>query len=359
MKRPHSKLVAWVRAMRGRRIGVVGDFMLDHYVWGTATRLSPEAAVPVVDFAEESESLGGAGNVASNLAALGAKVEAFGVRGADPAGERLAGCLEAAGIGRRGLVTDAARVTTLKTRIIARHQQVVRVDRETRSPVAPSIEEKLITQIAGALKGSSGKRSRRGRLDALVISDYDKGVVTEEVARRVLSACAKLRVPAFVKPKWSMLATYPGATVIVLNSAEAGFLVTRPVDDDESAEFAGAELLEKFKTTAVVLTRGARGMAVFEQQAAGRGFFIPAVSQEMPFGTRLAGHAAGSQGRQVFDVTGAGDTVLATLALAVAAGAPVREAAKLGNAAAGIVVGKLGTATVSPDELLAALHELV
>jgi D-beta-D-heptose 7-phosphate kinase/D-beta-D-heptose 1-phosphate adenosyltransferase len=156
-----------------------------------------------------------------------------------------------------------------------------------------------------------------------------------------------------------MLATYPGATVIVLNSAEAGFLVTRPVDDDESAEFAGAELLEKFKTTAVVLTRGARGMAVFEQQAAGRGFFIPAVSQEMPFGTRLAGHAAGSQGRQVFDVTGAGDTVLATLALAVAAGAPVREAAKLGNAAAGIVVGKLGTATVSPDELLAALHELV
>jgi rfaE bifunctional protein kinase chain/domain len=353
MKRSADKLARAVRAMRGRRIGVVGDFMLDSYVWGTATRLSPEAAVPVVDFVEESECLGGAGNVAANLAALGAKVEAFGVCGADSPAERLSRCLDAAGVGGRGIVADPGRKTTLKTRVIARHQQVVRVDRETRAPISPAIEEKLIARIAGALKKPAGK-GRRAGLDALVLSDYEKGVVTEELARRVLAACEKLRVPAFVKPKWSMLATYPGATAIVLNSAEAGFLVTRPVEDDESAEYAGAQLLEKFKTPAVVLTRGARGITVFEQGRA-RGFHIHAVSQETPFGPGLAGRR---QGLQVFDVTGAGDTVLATLALAFAAGLSVEEAAILGNAAAGIVVSKLGTATVSPAELLAVVPDL-
>jgi D-beta-D-heptose 7-phosphate kinase/D-beta-D-heptose 1-phosphate adenosyltransferase len=353
MSRIAQKLARSIRAMRGRRIGVVGDFMLDSYVWGTATRLSPEAAVPVVDFVEESECLGGAGNVAANLAALGARVEAFGVCGADAPAERLARCLQAAGIGGRGMVADAGRKTTLKTRIIARHQQVVRVDRETRAPISPAMEEKLIARIASALKRPAAKRGRAG-LDALVLSDYDKGVVTEELARRVLAACGKLGVPAFVKPKWSMLATYPGATAIVLNSAEAGFLVTRPVEDDESAEYAGAQLLEKFKTPAIVLTRGARGITVFEQGRS-RCFHVQAVSQETPFGPGLGRR---SEGLQVFDVTGAGDTVLATLALAVAAGVSVPQAAILGNAAAGIVVSKLGTATVSPQELLAVLPDL-
>lgn len=348
------KLQRWVRAMAGRRVGVVGDFMLDGYVWGHATRLSPEAAVPVVDFVEESHAAGGAGNVATNLAGLGARVAAFGVCGADAEGARLCAALREAAIDSRGLLPDATRPTTLKTRIIARHQQVVRVDRESRAPVGAPMEKKLIARVAGALRGPSG-------LDALVISDYDKGLVTEEVARRVLSLCAQRSVPVFVKPKWSMLATYPGATAIVLNSAEAGYLVTRPVEDDDSAEFAGARLLEKFKSSAVVLTRGARGMMVFEPGSSGV-FSIPALGQEMPFGRGHAARSAGKRrdraGLEVFDVTGAGDTVLATLTLAVAAGASIRDAAMLGNAAAGIVVSKLGTATVSAEELSALLRRL-
>jgi len=347
-----KKLVRWVRGMANRRVGVVGDYMLDGYVWGNATRLSPEAAVPVVDLVEESECPGGAGNVSANLAALGARVSAFGACGDDPEGRRLHAALAARGIEARCVLTDRARRTTLKTRIIARHQQVVRVDRETRAPLSGELEEKLIANVIGALKGARGAKG----LDALVISDYDKGTVTEELARRVLAVCAKLGVPAFVKPKWSMLATYPGASAIVLNSAEAGFLVTRPVEDDESAEYAGAQLLEKFKSSAVVLTRGARGMMVFEPGAA-RPLRIAALGQERPFGTRVSGRAVQS-GLQVFDVTGAGDTALATLALAVAAGAPMGEAAILGNAAAGIVVSKLGTATVTKEELEALVRAM-
>ena len=349
---PAKKLGRWIRRMAHRRVGVVGDFMLDGYVWGNATRLSPEAAVPVVDFVAESECPGGAGNVAANLAALGARAAAFGVCGDDPDGGRLRASLEARGIDARGVLADRGRRTTLKTRIIARHQQVVRVDRETRAPLSPEMEEKLVAKAVGALKNG---RAGRG-LDALVISDYDKGTVTEELVRRLLAVCVKLGVPAFVKPKWSMLATYPGAAAIVLNSAEAGFLVTRPVEDDASAELAGSQLLEKFKSSAVVLTRGPRGMMVFEPDGA-RALKIPALGQETPFGSRLSARPTG-QGQQVFDVTGAGDTVLATLALAAAAGAPIRDAAALGNAAAGIVVSKLGTATVSGKELAALIRSL-
>jgi len=334
-------------------MGVVGDFMLDGYVWGNATRLSPEAAVPVVDFVEESECPGGAGNVAANLAALGARASAFGVCGEDAEGSRLRASLVAHGVDARSVLPDRGRRTTLKTRIIARHQQVVRVDRETRAPLSQGVEEKLIAKIVAALKSGRGGHG----MDALVISDYDKGTVTEELARRVLAVCVKLGVPALVKPKWSMLATYPGATAVVLNSAEAGFLVTRPVEDDASAGQAGGQLLEKFKSSAVVLTRGARGIMVFEPGMA-RPLRIPALGEETPFGSRLGGRQTAKRGQQVFDVTGAGDTVLATLALAVAAGAPIREAAVLGNAAAGIVVSKLGTATVARGELEALLRAM-
>jgi len=348
-----NKLAGWLRRMANCRVGVVGDFMLDGYVRGTATRLSPEAAVPVVDFVEESEYPGGAGNVAANLAALGARVSAFGVCGVDPEAERLCEALVSRGIEPRGILPNAGRRTTLKTRIIARHQQVVRVDRETRAPLTPALEEKLIAKIAAALKGARGSRG----LDALVISDYNKGTVTEELARRVLVLCAKLRVPTFVKPRRSMLAAYPGASVIVLNSVEAELLVGRAVKDDESAEYAGTQLLEKFKSSAVVLTRGPRGMMVFENGTARR-WKIPALSHQIPFGSRSAEQEEGLHGFQLFDLTGAGDTALATLALASAAGAPIRDAARLGNAAAGIAVSKLGTATVSPAELSTVLRSL-
>jgi D-beta-D-heptose 7-phosphate kinase/D-beta-D-heptose 1-phosphate adenosyltransferase len=358
LKLSPAKLQRIVRSLRGRCIAVVGDLMLDRYVWGTATRLSPEAAVPVVDFVEETACLGGAGNVAANAAAYGGRVLTFGAVGDDEFGRALRAELRARALPDRGVVADPSRKTTVKTRIIARHQQVVRVDRETREPISPAMQERLIRLILASLRPPR-------RVHALVISDYDKGAVTEELAGRLLAACSRLRLPAFVKPKWSRLPTYPGATAIVLNRAEASFLVTRTLDDDESIEHAARALLDHFKCPALVITRGERGITVAEQDARGA-FHISATSHEAPYGPAASGlgHGAaprlpGGRARQVFDVTGAGDTVLATFALACSAGATFREAAVLANAAAGVVVGKLGTATVAPAELLAALRDAV
>ncbi len=343
-----ARLVRVVNSLRGRRIVVLGDWMLDRYVWGAAERISPEAPVPVVNFAKQSECLGGAGNVAANLASLGARVVPFGVLGDDEPAAALRRCVHSLGLSGKGLVADSSRPTTLKTRIIARQQQVVRVDREVRSPVAGAIEERLIRSVLAALHSA----------DALIISDYDKGAVTDEVADRVLQKCQRFGVPAFVKPKWSRLPTYRGATAIVCNRAEAGFLVTRSLDIDSAVEEAGRALLAHFACAGVVITRGAQGLTLCEHDNP-RAFHTAAVSRERPLG--FAGEAArdsATPGRQVFDVTGAGDTVLATLSLVAAAGGSLREGAILGNFAAGVVVGKLGTATVTPPELLAVLRDI-
>ena len=334
--------------LRGKRIGVLGDMMLDRYLWGTASRLSPEAAVPVVDFVKQNECLGGTGNVAANLAALGAKVEAFGVLGSDEAGRAMQRCLGEAKIGGKGVIAEAERITTVKTRIIARHQQVVRVDRERREPLRPETQEKLVRLVIGALK----------QLEALVLSDYDKGLITDNFADRVLSAAHQLKVPVFVKPKASRLYAYRGARTIVCNAKEAGFYVTRSLGDDKSFEEAGRALLAHFGCGAVVITRGEKGMSVFEESPAGH-VYIPATSFEVTYArVGQAGIERGATGRQVFDVTGAGDTVLSVLALAAAAGASIVDAAVLANIAAGVVVGKLGTASVSPKELEYALDEI-
>src|SRR5437762_2334464 len=217
----------------GKRIGVLGDLMLDRYLWGTASRLSPEAAVPVVDFVEQSECLGGAGNVAANIATLGAHVEVFGVIGDDEPGRALQKCLRDARIADKGILADSKRVTTVKTRIIARHQQVVRVDRERREPLRSETQERLLRLLFTALK----------KLDALVLSDYDKGLITDDFADRVLSAAHQLHVPVFVKPKTSRLYAYRGARAIVCNAKEAGFYVTRSLADEKSVEEAGRALL--------------------------------------------------------------------------------------------------------------------
>ncbi len=345
------RLKRLIPRLRGKRIGVLGDLMLDRYLWGTASRLSPEAAVPVVDFVSQSECLGGAGNVAANLAALGAKVEAFGVvgggKGGDEAGRALHACLGAAGIADRGVITDVKRVTTVKTRIIARHQQVVRVDHERREALRPETEEKVLRLLFATLKG----------MDALVLSDYDKGLITDAFADRVLSAAHQLKVPVFVKPKTSRLYAYRGARAIVCNAKEAGFFVTRLLADKKSVEEAGRALLAHFGCSAVVITRGEKGMSVFEESSP-RHLHVPATSLEVTYArVGQAGVERGATGRQVFDVTGAGDTVLSVLSLAVAAGATLADAAVLANTAAGVVVGKLGTASVSPEELAHALEE--
>jgi rfaE bifunctional protein kinase chain/domain len=342
------RLKRLIPRLRGKRIGVLGDLMLDRYLWGMASRLSPEAAVPVVDFVEQSECLGGAGNVAANIAALGARVQAFGVVGNDEPGRALQKCLRAANIADKGIIADARRVTTVKTRIIARHQQVVRVDHERREPLSAGTQEKLLRLLFTALK----------KLDALVLSDYDKGLITDDFADRVLSAAHQLRVPVFVRPKTSRLYAYRGARAIVCNTAEAGFYVTRSLSDEKSVEEAGRALLAHFGCSAVVITHGAKGMSVFEESSPRR-IHIPATSFEVTYArVGQAGVERGATGRQVFDVTGAGDTVLSVLALAVAVGAPLADAAMLANTAAGVVVGKLGTASVSPQELLHALDDI-
>jgi D-glycero-beta-D-manno-heptose-7-phosphate kinase len=344
MGRNTAHLIRLVRRMRGRRLAVLGDWMLDRYIWGSASRLSPEAAVPVVDFIQQSECLGGAGNVAANLAALGARVSVYGVAGADEPGRALGVCLRAIKISATGLFADPKRPTTVKTRIIARHQQVVRMDSESRAPLRKETEQKMLRLLLPSIRN----------LDGLIISDYDKGVVTDSIASEVLEACRRAHVPTFVKPKWSRLPSYRGANVIVVNRAEAGFLTQRALGSDDAVEAAGRALLAHFSCKAVVITRGEEGISVFERSSKA-GFHAPATSQERHFGQ--TGRDQNARGRQVFDVTGAGDTVLTGIALAMAAGANVREAAFLGNAAAGIVVGKLGTATLTPDELVAAIRE--
>jgi rfaE bifunctional protein kinase chain/domain len=353
-----SKLKRLLARLPKMRIAVLGDLMLDRYLWGTASRLSPEAAVPVVDFVSQTNCLGGAGNVAANLAALGASVQAFGVLGGtktasgkiadDDTGGDFRACLRNSGIDGGGVLSDVHRITTVKTRVIARHQQIVRIDQERHDPLSRGSEEKLFRLLVFALKS----------LDAMVLSDYDKGLFSDAFAERVLRACHRFKIPVFVKPKTSRLFAYNGARVVVCNKKEASAYVTRSLNTDQSIEETGRALLAHFGCAAVLITRGEQGMSVFEESTA-RPVHIPATSFEVTYArVGRPGIEPGSPGRQVFDVTGAGDTVLSVLSLAVAAGASLPDAAFLANAAAGVVVGKLGTAGVSTDELAAALDDL-
>jgi D-beta-D-heptose 7-phosphate kinase/D-beta-D-heptose 1-phosphate adenosyltransferase len=267
---------------------------------------------------------------------------------ADEPGAALRKCLLAANIIDKGVFADAKRITTVKTRIIARHQHIVRVDRERRDPLHSQTEERILRSLFAALEG----------LDALVLSDYLKGLITDEFADRVISACHRLKVAVFVGPKRSRLYAYRGAKAIVCNAKEAGQFVSQTLSDEKSVEEVGRALLAHFGAGAVLITQGERGMTLFEESSP-RHLNIPATSFEVTYArVGQAGVDRGSTGRQVFDVTGAGDTVLSVLTLASAAGASLPDAAMLANIAAGVVVGKLGTASVSPAELQHGLDEL-
>jgi len=309
---------------RGRNVVVFGDVMLDEFVWGDVTRISPEAPVPVVDVRRESVRLGGAANVLANLVALGARGALIGVTGADAARERLREKLGETGEGRADarLVADSSRPTTTKTRIIAHNQLVVRADRERRTPVTGEIEDQLIEVLAGAL----------GAADAFVVSDYDKGAVTPRVLAEILPRAVARKIPVLVDPKIRNFDSYRPATLVTPNHHEALRLAGSEDDTDEGVAAAARAIRARLACAAVLITRGERGMMLLEGDAA------PVYVQ--------------TTAREVYDVTGAGDTVIATLAAALAAGATLTEAAVLANRAAGIVVGKLGTATVSFGELV-------
>ena len=344
-----SRLKRLLPKLKGRRIAVLGDLMLDRYLSGDASKLSPEVPVPVVNFKEQTECLGGAANVAANLAALDANVAMFGVLGNDEAALSVRACLHRAGIAAKGALSHKSRTTTVKTRVIARQHQIVRVDYEKRDPISSELEAALFRALQKSLP----------KLDGLILSDYDKGVLmSDPFADRVLTAAHRAKVPVFIKPKTTRLYAYRGARVIACNKKEAEFFITRPLHNEESFGEALRGLLASFGCSAVVITRGAEGLSVLEESWA-RHVTIPATSFEVTY-DRVGKHGVerGSMGRQVFDVTGAGDTLLSVLSLAVAAGASVLDAAVLANIAAGEVVGKLGTATISISDLAAGLAGL-
>ena len=294
--------------------------MLDEFIWGDVTRVSPEAPVPVVNIKRESTRLGGAANVLANMVALGVTGQVIGVAGSDHAGEILRASIHDNGM-KDQLIFETGRTTTVKTRIIAHNQMVVRVDREHHDPIKASVEAKLIEVASAAI----------AEADALVISDYDKGSVTPRMLAEILPL-AYGRIPVLIDPKIRNFDSYKPATLVTPNHHEALRLANSEEDTDEGLQVAARKIRERLSCDAVLITRGERGMMLVEGDQ-------DAVCVE-------------TAAREVFDVTGAGDTVIATLATAMAAGASMKEAAVLANHAAGIVVGKLGTATASAEELI-------
>jgi D-beta-D-heptose 7-phosphate kinase/D-beta-D-heptose 1-phosphate adenosyltransferase len=312
--------------MRGRRVFVLGDVMLDEFVWGRVSRISPEAPVPVVQVTGQSFHVGGAGNVAANVRSLGGGAVLAGVVGRDAAAERVRAALDAAGVEAHLVELPGDRPTTLKTRIVAHGQQVVRADREDASDVPARAEAALVESLRRELPSC----------DALVVSDYQKGVVTARLLKHALPLAKRHRVPVLVDPKLRHFRLYRGVSVVTPNQLETEQATGLRLRGESDLVAAGRRVLALLACRAVLVTRGEHGMSLFER---GRPpLHVPTAA------------------REVFDVTGAGDSVIATMALALAAGASLTEAAVLANCAAGVVVGKVGTAQASPDEVLAAVR---
>jgi D-beta-D-heptose 7-phosphate kinase/D-beta-D-heptose 1-phosphate adenosyltransferase len=314
-----------IRTFPERRLLIVGDVILDRYVWGRVDRISPEAPVPVVQVTRESVMPGGAGNVARNVAALAGQVELVAVVGEDDTGQELTRLLADWKIGGTGLLTEPGRPTTVKTRVIARAQQVVRFDRELEEPLAPATVDRLLATVRG----------RAGHVEGVILQDYGKGVLIPDVLRALMSTCTEVGVPVFVDPKAEHWECYHGAELIKPNLREAEGVTGIRVRNDDDLARLGRGVLDRTGARTVAITRGESGISLFYQ--AGGADNVP------------------TQAKAVADATGAGDTAIATLTLAKLAGGSWVEAASLANAAAGVVVEVPGTASVGPDELLHAV----
>lgn len=304
---------------------VIGDLILDHYVMGRVSRISPEAPVPVVHVESETLRLGGAANVFNNILALGGKADLCGVIGADESGRLLLKELGKSRSGRGGVIIDHDRPTTRKSRVIAHNQQIVRYDMEGRQELKGTLQKRLLRYV----------ESRIRELSCIVVSDYAKGVVSSALMTELTRMAALRKIPVIVDPKVEHFSYYKGVTVMTPNHLEATQAAGLHGDDDQTINQAGAVIRQRLGCQSVLITRGEKGMSLYEGE--GTSWHLP------------------TQARQVYDVTGAGDTVIGTLALALATGANMREAATLANHAAGIVVGMVGTATVSPKQLLEAV----
>jgi rfaE bifunctional protein kinase chain/domain len=322
-----SKLSVILKRFAQVRVLVVGDLMLDRYIWGKVERISPEAPVPVVRVTHESLHAGGAGNVVANIRALGGSVVACGTVGKDQAGQRLRHELTTIGAGTQGVIASANTITTSKTRIIAHSQQVVRLDREENDTLGARIRTQLRRFVQQHITD----------FQVVVISDYGKGVVDAEFLTLLSALRSQHRFVYLIDPKRRNFSHYRDATLVKPNREEAGIAAGIEIRNQDDLNEAGTRLLQLWRTEAVLVSRSEEGMSLFKSQTK---------PQHFPTTTR-----------EVYDVTGAGDTVLATCALALGAGATLEEATILANHAAGVVVGKVGTATVSPEELLAALRE--
>jgi D-beta-D-heptose 7-phosphate kinase/D-beta-D-heptose 1-phosphate adenosyltransferase len=310
-----------VGKFRGKRILVIGDLMLDRFVWGSVSRISPEAPVPVVEVRKETTCLGGAANVAANIRALGGIPIPVGIIGDDFEGRRLRHEFRILGSPVAGLVADRSRATSVKTRIIAHHQQVCRTDREDRTPTSPALHRRVVSRFRKMLQSCA----------AVVVSDYAKGLISPLLLKEILPMARASGKIVCVDPKLKDLGLYRPATVITPNTLEAERASGVTISNRRDLLRAGKKILRSLRVDYLLITRGEEGMALF--QGASGVTHIPTVA------------------REVFDVTGAGDTVISTLTLGLVAGLPILQAAVLANIAAGIVVGKLGTATVTPDEL--------
>ena len=313
-----------IARFRECQILVIGDVMLDEFIWGQVNRISPEAPVPVVEVRRRSITVGGAGNTAANVRSLGGSVELAGVIGNDVNGKHLLADLQQKGIKADGLLVIEHRPTTTKTRVVAGSQQMLRFDVEQPAALTEAEEEQLLQAVLPKLE----------RCRACVVSDYGKGVVTERLMRKLIEAANAKGIPILVDPKGRDYAQYTGATLVKPNQLEAGQVFNRVIRNDADAELAGQDLMTLLgPKSSVLITRGAHGMDLFQHGQ-------PSVN--IP-----------TKAREVFDVTGAGDTVASALALCLGVGGSLVEACKIASLAAAVVVGKIGTATCSVEELVA------
>ncbi len=312
------------------KVCVIGDIILDRYIWGNVSRISPEAPVPVVDVKMENAMLGGAANVIRNIAALGAKPVLCGVVGRDETGQEILFEIEKMGLTKDGIVTEDGRITSVKTRVVAHNQQVVRFDRESRKEISPTSIEKILAYIHDNIHN----------IDVIVISDYGKGVISGQIMKglaALIGPPADRSIILSVDPKTGNFEHYQGVDIITPNHFEAGLFCGMEIVDEETLLRAGNSMLDKLHCRSVLITQGKDGMTLFEK--GGKITHIPTVA------------------KKVFDVTGAGDTVIGTISLALAAGLDLKSAAILSNFAAGIVVGEVGTSAVNAKDLKEAISK--
>jgi len=321
-------LLKLVDLFKKQSVLVVGDAMVDKFIWGKVSRISPEAPVPVVEVTKETATLGGAGNVASNITALGGKAYIVSVAGKDLTADSMESMFADKGINTEYLVYDNNRPTIVKTRIIASNQQVVRVDKEIKGSFLHSTAEKIMKNIEAVMP----------KVNGVIISDYGKGVVTEKVLKKIISLAKKYKIPVTVDPKIEHFKKYKGVTTITPNTKEAvEGMNAKNISTDADIEALGKKILKLLNSESVLITRSEKGMTLFEK--GGKITNIP------------------TRAKEVFDVTGAGDTVISAMTMALAAKADLFSAAEVANFAAGIVVGKVGTATASPEEIKQAISE--